>query len=318
MLSSSIRTLLILVVALAPTAAGAKSVKTFRKFVPHEEVQALLDVGTDTHVKIGASLVERIHKVAGIATLACAVDEEDEFVVPLKTMTESTIVHKDHFIQRIGEPFVRDQVGFLVLESNNATKFVHGGKEVHLEKGSLVTFAGDVEHNTEIPFGHVKIAGPFHVHSMERVGHGGYHCWVDDPSECDEDLAAGFSCGACTIEGEKCYPFKQEHGCLAIVGLCYDFGSCRGFFDFFATTKSDCLRVPHRSWEELADPHANLFSDVVETVGECFSATNGASGDPHIKRWTGEKYDYHGECTLVLGEMLLVNCLAVCFQSFTH
>jgi len=28
--------------------------------------------------------------------------------------------------------------------------------------------------------------------------------------------------------------------------------------------------------------------------------TGSSSGDPHFKTWTGEKYDYHGECDLVL------------------
>ena len=315
-----------------PGIASAASVKSIRDFVPREEIQAMLQVGTERHVTLDVLLVERIRKTTGVHAITSAIEKQDGFVVPLKTMMESSKVHKDRFVQRIGEPAVRehDVIAFLVLEGNNATNFVHGGEAFPLETGTLVTFAGNVEHNTNVLFGRVKIAGPFHVRSMERVGHGGYHCWIDDPSECEEDLEAGFHCEACTNEGERCYPFKQEYGCLEIVGLCY-FNSrdCQGWYDFFATTKSECLRSTLYSWIELADPHADLFTnDTPETVGKCFSTANGASGDPHIKLWTGVKYDYHGQCDLVLGKktcssvfheyLFLFHVLICCISFFIH
>jgi hypothetical protein len=39
------------------------------------------------------------------------------------------------------------------------------------------------------------------------------------------------------------------------------------------------------------------------TVGfspDCWGQGGGAYGDPHLKTWTGDKYDYHGICDLVL------------------
>jgi hypothetical protein len=50
----------------------------------------------------------------------------------------------------------------------------------------------------------------------------------------------------------------------------------------------DCLDVTTRS------------IDLEPTTKEPLTATSTASGDPHFKTWSGDKYDYHGECDLVL------------------
>jgi hypothetical protein len=52
--------------------------------------------------------------------------------------------------------------------------------------------------------------------------------------------------------------------------------------------------------------HVEVNSGVVKFLGPVTSSTcsfvgcGGGAGDPHIKKWNGESYDYHGECDLVL------------------
>lgn len=55
----------------------------------------------------------------------------------------------------------------------------------------------------------------------------------------------------------------------------------------------------------LDDPVVTLTASGQITGGNCLhnagtAAHPGANGDPHIRTWTGMKYDYHGECDLVM------------------
>jgi hypothetical protein len=90
--------------------------------------------------------------------------------VNIKKMTETTNPHADHFVMRHDRKLVEDAVAFIMMNTNNDAKFVHGNEEISIQAGNLISFQGSIQHNTVVKKGHVTIAGPFHVRSMESVG----------------------------------------------------------------------------------------------------------------------------------------------------
>jgi hypothetical protein len=64
---------------------------------------------------------------------------------------------------------VKDEVSFIFLNTNPSAKFMYANAEVPVVAGNLVKFMGDVDHQTLISKGHVHLAGPFHLSSLQAV-----------------------------------------------------------------------------------------------------------------------------------------------------
>lgn len=80
------------------------------------------------------------------------------------------------------------------------------------------------------------------------------------------------------------------------LGACYSRKNCRGVLTVFGNnvvwmmTKKACMDINQKSWRE-----GGFSSDE-----ECCNLDGTVYGDPHFQTWSGEKYDYHGQCDLVL------------------
>eukprot|EP00566_Odontella_aurita_P000006 CAMPEP_0113570992 /NCGR_PEP_ID=MMETSP0015_2-20120614/25303_1 /TAXON_ID=2838 /ORGANISM="Odontella" /LENGTH=896 /DNA_ID=CAMNT_0000473887 /DNA_START=84 /DNA_END=2774 /DNA_ORIENTATION=- /assembly_acc=CAM_ASM_000160 len=135
------------------------------------------------------SVAERLRDLGGtcgVASSAATGNDEPRRGEAVMTMlmTATTDRHTDcHVPQSEGRVVREGDVAFVFLESDSRATFVHGdGLPVPAVAGNLVKFRGDVPHRTVVPPGSsVRIAGPFHLPTMEYVG----SC----PAECDNDAA---------------------------------------------------------------------------------------------------------------------------------
>ncbi len=116
-------------------------------------------------------------------------DSFSDTFVSIKHMTETTDSHADRFVMRPDRKIVDDAVAFIMLNTNKDATFIHGNEQVPVQAGNLVSFRGSTAHHTVVNSGHVKIAGPFHVASMEHVGGASF----GDPC-CDDFSCPSFSC----------------------------------------------------------------------------------------------------------------------------
>jgi hypothetical protein len=63
-----------------------------------------------------------------------------------------------------------EMIAFLMLNTNDDAYFSHGETSVPVKEGTIVTFPGEVVHQTVIHSGSVKLLGPFDVLGMQSVG----------------------------------------------------------------------------------------------------------------------------------------------------
>mmetsp|Transcript_148995 Transcript_148995/g.211664 ORF Transcript_148995/g.211664 Transcript_148995/m.211664 type:complete len:179 (+) Transcript_148995:30-566(+) len=84
----------------------------------------------------------------------------------VKTFRETTPLHTDSYVAT-KLPVVDETVSFVFLNDNPDAMFVHGEQEIAVEAGKLVTFNGNVPHNTVVLKGFVQMAGPFGSETLE-------------------------------------------------------------------------------------------------------------------------------------------------------
>jgi hypothetical protein len=157
----------------------ASDLQVVENFLTACETDQLLQVEIDTFYSetksfgagcISGSVVERLQLATG---KECKSDDEDwEAGANIATtfITGTTNRHQDYYDPEIigGEP-VSDEVAFIFLNDNPDAEFVHGEIKVPVVAGSLVTFMGNVKHNTVVRSGNVRLAGPFqHCDSQQR------------------------------------------------------------------------------------------------------------------------------------------------------
>jgi hypothetical protein len=70
------------------------------------------------------------------------------------------------------------------------------------------------------------------------------------------------------------------------LGFCYPVKNCKGLPFSGQVTKATCKAVEGLSW--------------MQPGLECYNFDGTVKGDPHFSTWSGEKYDFHGQCDLVL------------------
>ena len=189
--------LLILLSFALATSVAAADVRVIDGFLSESEVEDILSsadlsiLKTDTKTlgvaDVSASLVDRID--------AALNDEEDEnefketllsttlqdkqqadgtFPIATSIIHKTTPIHQDHYWNEDGShgDMVKEQVIFMFLNTNDKAMFVvqEGQQQIPVIKGNLVTFSGDMEHNTVVMSGEVKLLGPFDHETLEIVG----------------------------------------------------------------------------------------------------------------------------------------------------
>lgn len=164
-------------------------------------MEAAIEMASDSNASVkyfgethlSADLQQHIQEV--ILDDSCSEElPKDGAKVCIKRLTETTNSHRDTFVMRPDRQVVKDTVAFIALNSNKRAKFVHGEEEVPIKAGSLITFSGNQCHRTIVNDGHVKIAGPFHVSSMEYVGNSG---------ESDETCIDQNENQSCSLKGDS-------------------------------------------------------------------------------------------------------------------
>jgi hypothetical protein len=164
-----------------------------RSFLPASVVPNLLDkeecehFGSqlDTLVKNGASnvaqrIASRMHGSARVSSDIlqrirdatgkedCANQDEDHVTIPTSLITASTVRHVDR--HREDGTIADEQVAFVFLNDNKDASFVIGDEKVPVISGNMIMFNGNVEHNTVVKSGVVRLLGPFAVSSFKAVG----------------------------------------------------------------------------------------------------------------------------------------------------
>jgi len=134
-----------------------------------------------------------------------------EFDLEVRTslIDRSTDEHVDHYSD--GEK-VHEDVGFVFLNSNPNAHFQHGKETIPIKAGNLVTFKGDVTHNTVVKSGQVHLLGPFDMVSFKGVGGVPPNVVCFDPviDCCGADVALLIDAGqggCCT--GDNCRPNNE-------------------------------------------------------------------------------------------------------------
>lgn len=180
------------------------------------ELEASIEMASDAsasvkyfgETKLSAELLARIHeKVLG---KSCSEESpKNGATVRIQELSKTTDSHPDKFVMRPDRQIVEDTVAFIALNSNKRAEFVHGDEKVPIRAGSLVTFPGSTRHHTVVNSGNVKIAGPFHVASMELVGSGSSKSKSSKSSSSD-----------------TCREFQQD--CCEQKGAHEEFKCCKG------------------------------------------------------------------------------------------
>jgi len=110
-------------------------------------------------------------------------------------------------------------------------------------------------------------------------------------STCVDCYAGDVDCNR--VLGNGCHPLQHcyDHGedCEKVTDGNYLCNEHKMFCDMESNYVTRTIRglLPEKRREEI------LKNAVANNKGS-------SSGDPHFKTWTGDKYDYHGECDLVL------------------
>ena len=114
------------------------------------------------------------HALVGLHGRRVCANKDVDFDLEVRTslIDRSTQEHVDHYSN--GDK-VHEDVGFVFLNTNPDAHFQHGEDVVPIKAGNLVTFKGDVSHNTVVKSGQVHLLGPFDMVNFKGVG-GGTNC----------------------------------------------------------------------------------------------------------------------------------------------
>jgi hypothetical protein len=157
--------------------------------------------------------------------------DEISAVIMTKMITNTSHFHKD-MLTGIGgvigcdpptpeDTDIHDDVGIIFLNTNENAYFNRGDAQVSAVAGTLVAFNGGLGHNTVVNEGNVRIAGPFHLKTMQYV----YECgdFSDDSDSssiviCSDNSSEGDQC-TCNDPGEAtCVSANDGTPCESIVG----------------------------------------------------------------------------------------------------
>lgn len=185
-------------------------------FLTRDEIDGLahnIDIDTDSvgtyygPTVLSPEIVHRLKELGGTCTMSAGgyMNETSGQMVHSKSnivgeavmtmvMMTTTDFHKDCFVPQVKGRVVKDDVAFIFLESDPHATFVHGDGtipektvQIPVVAGNLVRFRGDIPHHTVVPAGsQVRIAGPFHLNSLQYVGSCPQEC--DDATDCDGGL----------------------------------------------------------------------------------------------------------------------------------
>uniref|UniRef100_A0A7S4HRE1 Chitin-binding type-2 domain-containing protein n=1 Tax=Odontella aurita TaxID=265563 RepID=A0A7S4HRE1_9STRA len=187
-------------------------------FLSIEEIDALVrgigpaaddandDSAVDTHyepVRLPQDIADRLRHLGG----TCGARRSAPVMTML--MTATTDRHRDCRVPQSEGKVVEDDVAFVFLSSDSESHFEHGGTRVPVVAGNLVKFRGDVPHRTVVPPGsRVRIAGPFHLRTLEYVGSCPREC--NDASDCPG--GEHFNVCTCTTKKERRRLDAKEKG----------------------------------------------------------------------------------------------------------
>jgi hypothetical protein len=186
--------------AATTTTSASDAVKVMEGFLSEQQVDEILTAAdldifhaatkTLGVADVSSDILARMDEVLGISDRSIIYyqqenNEQDQdapvATVPIVTSVihTTTAIHQDHHWNDDGSSgaMVQQPVAFIFLNSNDKAMFVHGGQDdeeqeqvVPVIKGNLVTFPGNVKHNTVVMEGVVQLLGPFDVEDWGIVG----------------------------------------------------------------------------------------------------------------------------------------------------
>ena len=120
--------------------------------------------------KLSNKFLEKIQ-----AKVPAILHDKDSGLVQVSELHETSNAHVDYYPLKTGDkhrkPVGDDNlVSFLMLNTNKDAYFSHGDVSVPIQEGTMVTFPGNVPHQTIINSGKVNLLGPFDVMKMQSVG----------------------------------------------------------------------------------------------------------------------------------------------------
>jgi len=124
-------------------------------------------------------------------------------------------------------------------------------------------------------------------------------------------LVGDVTCSSCSTEGCNSYvtgSIKYDCTNLDNGGNTLDDDECVSMEPFIYPfgTEAEALTMMSFAPEEtdfpMTEEPEELIAELLPapTITTILPGPGSGSGDPHFKTWTGDKYDYHGECDLVL------------------
>jgi hypothetical protein len=132
---------------------------------------------TRGEAQLSGSFLDKIRGNSGLPSFFYAAPSRGYYTVQTYVLTESSLPHVDyHYYPQMAKGTKRKPVGdkemiaFLMLNTNDDAYFSHGDTSVPVKEGTIVTFPGNVVHQTVIHSGSVKFLGPFEVFGMQSVG----------------------------------------------------------------------------------------------------------------------------------------------------
>jgi hypothetical protein len=156
----------------------------------------------------------------------------------------------------------------------------HSGhaKESNDSDGKNAPSSSEQEHARSVLRGTHGVAGDHHHHQLENnLGLSTEFVSTADPEVPMETDGNAVPYGA------------YQRFLVEVQGTCYTGKNCTGSH-FAPSFKKECQKK-YQSWRE-----GNYNSGK-----KCCNFNNGTvKGDPHFSTWSGEKYDFHGQCDLVL------------------
>jgi hypothetical protein len=173
---------------LRSTVAGSGSLQVVKDFLDECEIEHFLSAEIDDDPSnlassvlggacVSATIIERLHEAAGDEETCSLSGSAEDSAIVTTLVKFTTTRHADYFLNDDGSSYpepTADDVGFIMLNNNPDAFFAYGddGVQVAIKAGNLVTFPGNVEHDTVVKSGTVRLAGPFHVSSLAFVGNG--------------------------------------------------------------------------------------------------------------------------------------------------
>jgi hypothetical protein len=143
-------------------------VKQSEQLVVHDGV-----IRSRGEAQLSGSFLDKIRGNSGLPSFLYA--PSGGYAVQTSVLTESSVPHVDYYPQMVAGTKRKavgknELIAFLMLNTNDDAYFSHGESSVPVKEGTIVTFPGNVVHQTVIHSGSVKFLGPFEVFGMQSVG----------------------------------------------------------------------------------------------------------------------------------------------------